>query len=647
MTVQQQDRVRNVGERESRQVAEEAREIGWHRPSFGKQLFLGDFRLDLIYPHPRPSEEAGKRGRDFCARMREFCETTVNGAQIERDAVIPDEVVKGLAALGAFGMKIAPEYGGLGLTNLYYNRALVIAGSASPVLAALLSAHQSIGVPQPLALFGTDEQKARYLPRCARGEISAFLLTEPDVGSDPARLSMAATPSQDGSEYVLDGVKLWTTNGVIADLLVVMARVPASDGHRGGITAFVVEAGAEGITVERRNAFMGLRGLENGVTRFHNVRVRAADRIGEEGQGLKIALTTLNTGRLSLPATCLTGGKLATKYAREWSQDRVQWGRPVGEHEAVAKKVSFITATTYALEAVVELSSLLADDKQNDIRIEAALAKLYCSEMGYEITDELVQVRGGRGYETAASLAARGERGVPAEQMFRDMRINRIFEGSSEIMRLFIAREATDAHLSAAGDLINPRLPGRQRARAAAKAGEFYAKWLPTLMTGEGNKPGSFSEFGQLAPHLRYVERASRKLARSTFYAMARWQGRLERKQGFLGRIVDIGAELFAISATCVRAEMDRTDGVGTDRGATAYELADLFCTQARLRAEELFGQLWGNSDAADSGGARRILGGSYTWLEDGVIDPSIPGPSIARVESGLSTTENVHRTIV
>jgi len=646
MTTQQQDRVRGVGEGESRRVAEEAREAGWHRPSFGKQLFLGDFRLDLIYPHPRPADLARQRGEEFCARLREFCETSVDGAKIERDALVPDEVVKGLAGLGAFGMKIAPEYGGLGLTNLYYNRALMIAGSASPAVSAMLSAHQSIGVPQPLALFGTDEQKARYLPRCARGEISAFLLTEPDVGSDPARLSMTARPSKDGSEYVLDGVKLWTTNGVVANLLVVMARVPSGDGHRGGISAFVVEANAEGITVERRNAFMGLRGLENGVTRFHEVRIPVTARIGEEGQGLKIALTTLNTGRLSLPASCVSAGKLATKFAREWSLERVQWGRPVGEHEAVARKVSFITATTYALEAVVELSSQLADDKQNDIRIEAALAKLYCSEMGSKIVDELVQVRGGRGYETAESLAARGERGVPAEQMLRDMRINRIFEGSSEIMRLFIAREATDAHLSAAGDLIDPQASAVKRARAAAQAGQFYATWLPTLMTGEGQKPGSFREFGQLAPHLRYVERASRKLARSTFFAMARWQGRLERKQGFLGRIVDIGAELFAISATCVRAHMDVADGVGAERGATAHDLADLFCTQARQRAEELFGRLWTNSDAAESATAKRILGGSYTWLEAGVIDPSIPGPWIAHVERGPAETENVHRTI-
>jgi len=646
MNTPQANGVRHVSEREARQTAEEAREAGWRQPSFGKQLFLGDFRLDLIHPHPRPSDESSRRGEEFCARLREFCETSVSGADIERDALIPDEVVSGLAAAGAFGMKIAPEYGGLGLSNLYYNRALMIAGSVSPAVSALLSAHQSIGVPQPLALFGTDEQKQRYLPRCARGEISAFLLTEPDVGSDPARLNTTATLSDDGSEYVLNGVKLWTTNGVVADLLVVMAQVPKGEGHRGGITAFVVESSADGITVERRNAFMGLRGLENGVTRFHEVRVPAANRIGAEGQGLKIALTTLNTGRLSLPASCAATGKLALKIAREWSGERVQWGRPVGEHEAVAKKISFIAATTYALEAVVELSSQLADDKRNDIRIEAALAKLYCSEMGSKITDELVQIRGGRGYETAASLAARGERGVPAEQMMRDMRINRIFEGSSEIMRLFIAREAVDAHLSAAGELIDPKIPAGRRARAAAKAGGFYSRWLSTLVAGEGQRPGAYGEFGPLAAHLRYVERASRKLARVTFYGMARWQGRLERKQGFLGRIVDIGAELFAMSAACVRAQLDATDDAGTERGASARELADLFCTQARLRAEELFSQLWSNTDAADSALARRVLAGRYQWLEDGIIDPSIPGPWIANSDPGPSKAEDVHRHI-
>ena len=634
-----------VTESEARQVAEQARESEWALPSVGKQLFLGDFQLGLISPHPRPAEEASRRGEEFCARLLEFCATSLNGPLIEREARIPDETVRGLAALGAFGMKIPVAYGGLGLTNLYYNRALIIVGSVSPAVAALLSAHQSIGVPQPLALFGTDEQKERYLPRCARGEISAFLLTEPDVGSDPARLATTATPSADGSEYVLDGVKLWTTNGVVADLLVVMARVPKGEGHRGGITAFVVEGASDGITVEHRNAFMGLRGLENGVTRFHEVRVPAANRIGQEGQGLKIALTTLNTGRLSLPASCAAAGKVAVKIAREWSGERVQWGRPIAEHEAVATKIAFITATGYALEAIVELSSQMADDKRRDIRIEAALAKLYCSEMASKIADELVQVRGGRGYETAASLAARGERGVPAEQMLRDLRINRIFEGSSEIMRLFIAREAVDAHLAAAGEMIQPGLPAAQRARAAAQAGRFYARWLPTLVTGDGQNPRSYAEFGPLAPHLRYVERASRKLARATFYGMARWQGRLERKQGFLGRLVDIGAELFAMSAVCVRAQMDTADDAGA-RSRTSFELAGAFCVQARLRCEELFGQLWKNADAADAALARRVMSGRYTWLEQGIIDPSIPGPWVAEAVPGPSKHENVHRHI-
>jgi alkylation response protein AidB-like acyl-CoA dehydrogenase len=647
-----------VSEAQAREVAEQARESEWALPSFGKQLFLGNFQLGLISPHPRQTEEASQRGEEFCAQLRDFCETSVNGPLIEREARIPDEAVKGLAALGAFGMKIPQAYGGLGLSNLYYVRALMIVGSVSPAVAALLSAHQSIGVPQPLALFGTDEQKQAYLPRCARGEISAFLLTEPDVGSDPARLSTTATPSADGSEYVLNGVKLWTTNGVVADLLVVMARVPGDLGgrgenagpegkpRRGGITAFVVEGSSDGITVENRNSFMGLRGLENGVTRFHEVRVPAANRIGKEGQGLKIALTTLNTGRLSLPASCAAAGKLALKVAREWSGERVQWGRPVGEHEAVATKIAFIAATGYALEAITELSSQLADDKRRDIRIEAALAKLYCSEMACKIADELVQIRGGRGYETAASLAARGERGVPAEQMLRDLRINRIFEGSSEIMRLFIAREAVDAHLAAAGEVIQPDLPTARRARAAGKAGQFYARWLPTLVTGEGQLPRAYGEFGPLATHLRYVERASRKLARATFYGMARWQGRLERRQGFLGRLVDIGAELFAMSAVCVRAQMDAAQDAPGGRGQTGSELADAFCAQARARCDQLFGQLWKNTDAADAALARRVMSGRYTWLEQGIIDPSIPGPWVAEALPGPSKHEDVHRHI-
>ncbi|WP_405464049.1 acyl-CoA dehydrogenase family protein [Streptomyces jietaisiensis] len=635
-----------VTEAEARRVAEAAREKDWHKPSFAKELFLGRFRLDLIHPHPTPTPEATARGEEFLARLRAFCESQVDSARIEREARIPDETVRGLKELGALGMKIDTKYGGLGLTQVYYNKALALAGSASPAIGALLSAHQSIGVPQPLKMFGTEEQKERFLPRCARTDISAFLLTEPDVGSDPARLATRAVP--DGEDYVLDGVKLWTTNGVVADLLVVMARVPASEGHKGGITAFVVEADSEGITVENRNAFMGLRGLENGVTRFHRVRVPADHRIGPEGAGLKIALTTLNTGRLSLPAMCAGAGKWCLKIAREWSSVREQWGRPVAYHEAVGAKISFIAATSFALEAVVDLASQMADEDRNDIRIEAALAKLYGSEMACLMADELVQIRGGRGFETADSLRARGERGVPAEQMLRDLRINRIFEGSTEIMHLLIAREAVDAHLSVAGDLIDPDKSLSDKARAGANAGVFYAKWLPKLVAGPGQLPRSYAEFHpaghlDLSPHLRYVERGARKLARSTFYAMSRWQGRMETKQGFLGRIVDIGAELFAMSAACVRAERLRAEG---EHGREAYQLADAFCRQARLRVEELFGRLWTNTDELDRRVVKQVLSGAYEWLEEGVVDPSGEGPWIADATPGPSNRENVRRPL-
>ena len=635
-----------VSEREARQVAEAAREQDWRKPSFAKELFLGRFRLDLIHPHPMPAGEDTRRGEEFLTKLRDFCETRTDGALIEREAKIPDEVMNGLKELGALGMKIDIKYGGLGLTQVYYNKALALVGSVNPALGALLSAHQSIGVPQPLKIFGTQEQKDTFLPRLARTDISAFLLTEPDVGSDPARLATTAVP--DGDSYILDGVKLWTTNGVVADLLVVMARVPKGEGRKGGITAFVVEAASEGITVENRNAFMGLRGLENGVTRFHQVRVPAANRIGPEGAGLKIALTTLNTGRLSLPAMCVGAGKWCLKIAREWSAAREQWGKPVAQHEAVGAKISFIAATTFALEAVVDLSSQMADEDRNDIRIEAALAKLYGSEMGWQMADELVQIRGGRGFETADSLAARGERAVPAEQMLRDMRINRIFEGSTEIMHLLIAREAVDAHLAVAGDIIDPDKPLSAKAKAGANAAAFYARWLPKLVTGPGQLPRTYNEFHpaglpDLSGHLRYVERSARKLARSTFYAMSRWQGRMETKQGFLGRIVDIGAELFAMSATCVRAELLRTTG---EHGREAYQLADVFCRQSRIRVEELFTRLWSNTDDLDRKVVDGVLSGTYTWLEQGIIDPSGEGPWIADATPGPAQRDNVHRPI-
>ena len=618
---------REITEERAREVAEHARQATWDAPSFGKRLFLGDLDLDLVHPMPRPSAEQRERGEALLADLGRFLRAEVDPLRIEADARIPVEVIEGLKDLGALGMKIPREYGGLGLSNTYYIRALALAGSWHSSISTLLSAHQSIGVPQPVKLFGTEEQLATWLPRCVQ-EISAFLLTEPDVGSDPARLAATATPTDDGAAYVLDGVKLWTTNGVIADIAVVMARVPEDGDGGGGVSAFIVECDAPGVTVEHRNEFMGLRGIENGVTRFASVRVPRENLIGEEGMGLRIALQTLNTGRLSLPAICSASAKASLRIARDWSNERVQWGQPIGKHEAVAEKLAGIAAETFGLDAVVELAAGLADEGVKDIRIEAAIAKLWGSERGWEIVDEMIQVRGGRGYETAASLAARGEKPVPAEQLLRDMRINRIFEGSTEIMKLLIAREAVDEHLSVAGDIVDPDVGREGTARAALDAARFYARWLPSLVAGRGHLPTAYAEeFGSLGEHLRYVERASRRLARHVFAGMSRWQAGLERRQMFLGRVVDIGAELFAMAAACSYARALVDEGRGDPR--SVRDLADLFCRRSRRRIEGWFDALWDNDDERTYAIAQRVLGGEMDWLVWGVLDPAGDGPMI------------------
>ena len=632
----------HVSEKEARDVVEAAREADWKLPSFGKQLFLGDFRLDLIHPQPQLDPEAVEKGERFLEELRTLLETEVDPLEIERESKIPDRVIDGLKKIGALGMKVYPEYGGLGLSQLYYSRALAMTGVYHSALCTLLSAHQSIGVAEPLRMFGSEEQKQKWLPLVAKDHISAFLLTEPDVGSDPARMASIATPVDEmpiakgyddivatpvEGGYLINGRKLWATNGTIADIVVVMAKVPKSEDHRGGISAFVLPYNSEGITIAHRNAFMGLHGIENSVTLLKNVFVPAENRIAREGDGLRIALSTLNTGRLSLMAIAVGASKWATKVARQWATERVQWGRPIGKHDAVAQKLAFIAGSAFGLEAMLDVAARLADNKRNDVRIEAALCKVYGSELAWQVIDALVQVRGGRGYETAASLKARGEKPVPVEQCMRDMRVNRIFEGSSEIMHLLIAREAVDTHLQAAGGLLMGDGDAKAKVDAAMKAGLFYGKWLPQLTVGKGQNPRSYHEFGPLAGYLRYVERSSRKLARETFYGMARWQAKLENKQTFLGRIVDIGAELFAISATVVYA--DTLGREQPERKTEAMELAELFCTMAKRRADALFHDLWANDDDDRYAAAQKILAGRYEWLEEGIPDPSGEGPMI------------------
>ena len=635
-----------ASEKEARDVAEQARETEWEHPSFARELFLGRFRPELIYPHPPPDAAEEARAKPFLDSLKAFIDR-VDSEEIDRTGEIPEALVQELRDMGAFGIKIPKEYGGLGLSQMSYIRAMELVTSKDGSLVALLSASQSIGVPQPLKLFGTDDQKKRFFPRLAKGAISAFALTEVDAGSDPANMLTTATPTEDGEHFILNGEKLWCTNGTRAELFVVMARTP--DVQKNGksikqITAFIVDASMPGVEVVHRLRFMGLKAIENGVIRFTNVKVPRDNILWGEGKGLKLALVTLNTGRLTLPAGCAGAAKQMLRITRNWANERVQWGQPIGKHEAVAQKIAKMAANTFAMEAVAEMATALYEKGNYDIRLEAALAKMYNTEHGWRIIDDTLQIRGGRGYEMAESLARRGEKPIAVERAMRDYRINLIFEGSSEIMRLFIAREAVDHHFRMAFDIVKPESTMKERLAAMAKSTPFYLGWYPSRWVNSG-RLRRFGDFGKLATHMRYAERNTRHLGRSIFHAMVRYGPKLERKQAVLFRAVDIGAELFAMSSACSRAMM--LAGRGQKE---AIALADTFCREARLRIDDLFDNFYGANDDNMYKLAMSVLRGEHAWLEQGIASgdtemgsaDSDAGPSFSAFAAGQASADRV-----
>ena len=611
----------NQAQRAALELTEAARSATQHR-SFAGDLFMGRLSLDQVFPFPLQSAADLEAGRAFLQELNQVLKNEVDSDRIDAEGEIPDPVIDRLARLGAFGIKIPPEYGGLGLSQSNYARAAMLLGSVDGNLTALLSAHQSIGVPQPVKLFGTEAQKKTYLPRVARGEISAFALTETSVGSDPAKMTTRAEPTPDGHHFIINGEKLWCTNGTKAGVIIVMARTPdrmVSGQAKNQITAFIVEMNAPGVEVVTRCRFMGLRALYNGVIRFTNVRVSREAIVGGEGRGLKVALTTLNTGRVTIPAACVGLMKRALGYAREWSATRVQWGAPVGKHAAIADKIARIAANTFASEAMVFLTSALVDRDRADNRLEAAMSKMWASEAAWRAIDDTMQIRGGRGYETAQSLRSRGEEAVPIERMMRDARINLIFEGSSEIMRLFLAREALDPHLKVAGGALDSRLPAAKRAGAALRAFGFYARWYPGLWLPRRRVPrGMDPAFG---PALAYVAGTSRRLARALFHAMVKHGQKLERQQLILGRIVDIGTELFAIAASVLYADALAKRNDPAQPRAELEKLVQCFVADARMRIAASFAALRHNHDRGNYALAQAILDGKHTHLRRGIVE--------------------------
>jgi acyl-CoA dehydrogenase family protein 9 len=423
---------------EQKKQAEELLFSGPEKVSFARSLFFGRFEAPLVFPYPQLSAEEQPVVEEAVQQVRRFCQEEIDPAAIDQQADIPPRVIAGLGELGVLGMTAPREYGGRGFSQLGYCRVMEVLGGHDASVAVFVNAHHSIGI-RALLLFGTEEQKRRWLPDLVTGrKLAAFALTEPEAGSDAANVQTTATPTPDGRYYLLTGQKRYITNGSIAQVLTVMARTPpegngAAGGSRRGsrpITAFLVTPDLPGFqVVEARMSKCGIRGTVTSRLAFHEMPVPAENVLGPVGKGLRVALTVLDFGRTTFGASCTGAAKTCLRAAVRHARRRIQFGQPLGQFELVKKKIAYMSAHVFALEATVRQCAAFIDRGATDYMLETALLKVFATEALWQIVNDTLQIYGGQGYFT----------NEPYERMMRDARINQIGEGANEVLRSFIA----------------------------------------------------------------------------------------------------------------------------------------------------------------------------------------------------------------
>lgn len=604
-------------------VAETARDKAAYT-GFLAGLFESDVRWELFTSIGIP--ETSPSALDFLEQFKAAI-IPLDPEQVDSEGELPEPVLKVLADLGALGIKIPRRFGGQEFTQSEYQRVATLCGSFDASLTVFLSAAQSIGVPEPLRLFGTEAQKAKYLPRLARGELSGFALTEKLVGCDISKVETHAVRiTEDGRTvgYRLSGEKFFITNSAkqdgvfLASMLVVIARIvdrpeELQDPHaQKRYGAFIVETQWPGCSVTRLR-FEGVRGIYNGAPTFTDVYVPIENRLGSEDDGLRIALATLTVGRLTLPAACLGGVKQCLSVMRWWGRTRIQWNKPVGEHSLIGEKLCHAAAYTLALEAVMAFCGAWAN-KKGDLRLESAAAKIIGSEWYWEVVNDLFQVRGGRGFMTVESQRKSGEFPIPVMRMLRDARINLVWEGTSEILRIWMAREALSPYIEKGIAFLQGSTSDR------TEASLYYARMAlrscrPPLEFG--NTSAAFGK--DHARWVRFIESCSRNLTRATLAATLRHRQSLHHKQLLLQHLVNDSLLLFPMAATLWYAsqpEMRLKPGIS--------ELAAYFCQDM---AEKLYPasspttRIRGHKkDRSVFNLARRIMQGEYAWLEEGIV---------------------------
>src|SRR3954471_22114342 len=418
-----------------RRLIEDAETLIGPEPSsmgFVKNLFWGNLREDLVFPYPEQDPKETAECDQLLARLDEYMRKEHPAIPIDQDQEIPRWVIDRLFELGVLGMTIPKQHGGLGLGITSYNRVLERIGRSCGSTAVLVSAHQSIGC-KALMLFGTEEQKRLWLPHLATDWLSAFCLSEPNVGCDAGGQQTRCELSPDGEHYILNGEKKWATSGAISGLFTVMSKQSVTDPKTGQkadkVTALICTPDMPGIDIFQMNrSKCGIRGTWQARIRFKDVRVPRSQLLHHEGKGLNVALTCLNYGRCTLSAGMLGGATRAFEQSTKWAQTRFQFQRPLADFELVKAKIARMSALCYAIDAVLYMTTGMLDRHDEDIMVETAICKVFCSEMGWRVVNHAMQIMGGEGYMTENEV----------ERIFRDSRINLIVEGANEVMQSFI-----------------------------------------------------------------------------------------------------------------------------------------------------------------------------------------------------------------
>jgi acyl-CoA dehydrogenase family member 9 len=546
-----------------------------------KSLFAGLVPEDAVFPYPEIDPGQREIVSTFLDSFRSFARDHIDPARIEREHRVPPEVVRGLAELGAFGMTIPEEYGGYGFSSSAYCRVTEEIGTVDASLGILIGGHQSIGL-KGLILYGIEEQKRRWLPKLATGEmIAAFALTEPEAGSDAASIKTTAVYDEKANEFVLNGSKHWISNGGFAEFFTVFAkdvRLPEKDEHR-RITAFVVTKDLGGVVPGKEEKKLGLKGSSTVPVELQNVRVPAFHVLGERGQGFKIAVEILNTGRTSLGAGCIGGCKVMLREAARHATQRKQFGTRIADFEMIRAKFARMVVSTYALESMVYLTAGLVDRGLEDYSLEGACCKIFGTETVWANINDALQIAGGNGFMEE----------YPYEKALRDSRINMIFEGTNEILRVLVA-------LSGMRDVGEDLKEVGRALKAPLSSLGILSDYAARKIRGV--VPGRLTKIApELAPEGEIVAKYARAAGGAVETLLRKYGKGVIEKEYHQERLANVAIDLYASLAVLSRATAAIARS-GAEKAASEVRVAKAFVRGAMYRMVGHLKEMDKNRDA-------------------------------------------------